>query len=49
MNNGNNWRGCTKRFTQSSNLSAHEKIHMTKEGSVKSGKGENVNNLLDFE
>jgi uncharacterized Zn-finger protein len=27
--------GCTKRFTQSSNLSAHEKIHMTKELSAK--------------
>lgn len=32
--------GCPKRFTQSSNLSAHEKIHLSKELTTKNGKGE---------
>ncbi len=27
----NIFKGCSKRFTQSSNLSAHEKVHMMKE------------------
>jgi len=33
--------GCSKRFTQSSNLSAHEKVHMMKEGPVKGKLSEN--------
>jgi len=36
--------GCTKRFTQSSNLSAHEKVHYTKDLSVSQG----TNNIEDF-
>jgi len=35
--------GCSKRFTQSSNLSAHEKVHMMKDAPPGKKESENVN------
>jgi len=42
------WLGCNKRFTQSSNLSAHEKVHYIKDGSVNTGGVEDFNAMEDI-